>query len=96
MLVWIPRYEYKIEGDFGKGGQSADLQGEIEVNFIKNTQLTSDDGYILHPAFEFGNTDDDKQHLSGIWVGKFEISHTTLSSSTVTNYLGCSGNINCC
>ena len=83
MLVWIPRFEYKIEEPYGKGGTDAEHPGEIEVNFIKNTQLTSDDGYILHPAFEFGNTDNDKQHLSGIWVGKFELSHETKTTTSM-------------
>ena len=34
MFVWIPRYEYKIEGTYGKGGISKTTPGEIEVNFI--------------------------------------------------------------
>ena len=84
MLVWIPRYEYKIEGDFGKGGESADLPGEIEVNFIGKNKTTPSEGYILHPAFNF---DGEK---SGFWVGKFELSHETLSSNTTANNLGCS------
>ena len=84
MLVYIPRYEYKIEGQYGKGG-TEELPGEIEVKFINNSQTKADGDYILHPAFVFG----DKQ-LSGIWVGKFEISHTTLSSSETENNLGCS------
>ena len=74
MLVYIPRYEYKIEGDFGKGGQSAALPGEIEVKFINTNQTKSDDSYIMHPAFTFGDED-----LHGIWVGKFELSHITKS-----------------
>ena len=84
MLVYIPRYEYKIEGDFGKGGQSEDLPGEIEVNFIGKNTTTATEGYHIHPAFNF---DGEK---SGFWVGKFELSHETLSSSTTDNNLGCS------
>ena len=84
MLVYIPRYEYKIEGDFGKGGQSAALPGEIEVNFIGKNTTTATEGYILHPAFNF---DGEK---SGFWVGKFELSHETLSSNTTENNLECS------
>ena len=89
MFVWIPRYEYKIEGQYGKDGTDAEHPGEIEIKFIKNTQLTADDGYILHPSFEFGNTDNDKQHLNGLWVGKFKISHNTLSSSNEEENLSC-------
>ena len=84
MLVYIPRYEYKIEGQYGKGGQSAELPGEIEVNFIGKNIKTPTEGYIIHPAFNF---DGEK---SGFWVGKFELSHETLSSSTTSNNLGCS------
>ena len=93
MLVYVPRYEYRIVGEYGTHADhvtgSAALPGEIEVKFINNSQTKADDDYILHPAFIFG----DKQ-LSGIWVGKFEISHATLSSSTTANNLGCS-TINC-
>ena len=84
MFVWIPRYEYKIEGDFGKGGQSADLPGEIEVNFIGKNKTTPTEGYHINNAFSF---DGEK---SGFWVGKFELSHETLSSNTTANNLGCS------
>ena len=40
--------------------------------------------YYTHPAFTFGD-----KELDGIWVGKFEMSHNTLSSSTTSNNLGC-------
>ena len=76
MFVYIPRYEYKIEGDYGKGGTSADLPGEIEVNFISKTTTTASDGYRIHPAFTFGD-----KEVAGIWVGKFE---TTGSSTNPT------------
>lgn len=85
MYVWIPRYEYKIDGKYGLGGTSADLPGEIEVNFISKSTLTASSGYRVHPGFEFGTS-----HLSGIWIGKFETSHETLSSSTSSNNTGCS------
>ncbi len=92
MFVWIPRYEYKIEGPYGKGGVSAESPGEIEVNFISKDVVyenTNNSGYRVHPAFTFGT-----EELSGIWVGKFETSHTTLSASTENNNLQCSNN-NC-
>ena len=84
MLVWIPRYEYKIEGNFGKGGQIANLPGEIEVNFIGKNKTTPTEGYHINDAFNF---DGEK---NGFWVGKFELSHETLSSNATTNNLGCS------
>ena len=60
MFVYIPRYEYKIEGTYGKGGTSKTSPGEIEVNFISKETTTARDGYILHPAFTFGT-----EQLSG-------------------------------
>ena len=90
MLVYIPRYEYKIEGQYGTHTDgtpgTAALPGEIEVKFINSVQTKADNDYILHPAFDFGG-----EKLSGIWVGKFELSNTTISES---NGLNCN-NINC-
>ena len=86
MLVWIPRFEYRYDnlGDNYAGG-TRQYPGEIEVKFILKSQIiASKENYIIHPAFTFGN-----QNLSGIWVGKFEISHDTLSSSTADNTLNC-------
>jgi len=79
MFVWVPRYEYKI----------GELESEIKVNFISKDKESPSEGYIIHPAFNFG----DKQ-LSGIWVGKFETSHITLSANDNENNLNCS-NENC-
>ena len=87
MLVYIPRYEYKIEGDFGKGG-TQELPGEIEVKFVNNNQTKADDIYIMHPAFTFEN-----KELSGIWVGKFELSHIEYSNLEEKNSLNCENNI---
>ena len=85
MLVYIPRYEYKIEGDFGKGGQSAALPGEIEINFVLKTEkgYNAASGYRVHPAFTFGD-----KEVSGFWVGKFELSSVGENLS-VDNNLGC-------
>lgn len=76
MLVWIPRYEYKIDGAYGKGGTSTESPGEIEVNFISKETKEASEGYRIHPAFNFGGTD-----ISGIWVGKFELSHSDSTKS---------------
>ena len=86
MFVYVPRYEYKIEGEYGMhtdgtvGTQA--LPGEIKVNFIPKSQTNASNDYIIHPAFKFG----DKQ-LEGIWVGKFEVSHSEQSKSGTP--LGC-------
>lgn len=69
-FVWIPRFSYKLwtidfeKDKFGK-------EQEITIKFIDNK--TKDNGkkeneWFTHPAFSFGN-----KELSGIWVGKFEI-----------------------
>ena len=64
MWVWIPRYEYKIVSLYH---QSSTSSGEIDIKFIKTSQITADNGYIIEPAFTFGDA-----QLSGIWVAKFE------------------------
>jgi len=71
MLVYIPRYEYKIEGTYGKGGISASNPGEIEVNFITKKVTKASEGYRIHPGFTFGSDE-----LNGIWIGKFETTGT--------------------
>lgn len=75
MFVWIPRYEYKI---------SQDGSNEIYINFILQDQTIASDGYIIHPAFNFGGT-----ILNGIWIGKFETSTDSTSncytSPSITN-----------
>ena len=68
MFVWIPRYEYKIYGS-----------REIGINFITKDIKEESDSYRIHPAFNFGG-----EEISGLWVGKFEISH-----ATKTTTLGC-------
>jgi len=82
MFVWIPRYEYKISGTYGKGGSSADTPGEIEVNFIPKTQTTASSGYRVHPAFIFGT-----EHISGIWVGKFETTGTATAPTILPSVI---------
>ncbi len=80
MWVWIPRYEYMYTnlGDQYAGG-TQEQPGEIKVKFLNGTSTTPSDAtnYKIHPAFTFG-----EEELSGIWVGKFEVS--TLESCTPT------------
>ena len=89
MYVYIPRFEYRIIRTYGthtseeEGTQ--DLPGEIEVKFINNSQSKADDTYILHPAFTFGT-----EEMSGMWVGKFELSSVG-ENLTTNNNLGCDG-----
>ena len=78
IYVWIPRYEYKMSD------AASTSVTEININFISKETTTPTDGYAINSGFTFGST-----NLSGIWVGKFETSHVTLSSSTTNNNLGC-------
>ena len=93
MLVWIPRYEYKITGTYGthlsgtKGTKA--LPGQIEVKFIPKSQTTADSNYILHPAFTWDENSDGtiatSEHISGIWVGKFETTGTATAPTILPN-----------
>ncbi len=69
-LVWIPRYEYKVQNFEGTN------VGQIDIKFIPISQIVADDGYIIHPAFkvDLSVIDDEGPitQLSGIWVSKFE------------------------
>lgn len=79
MWVWIPRYAYKIVED--KEMKAAD---KIEIVFLDGTTNYNKEGidvttlgYIVHPAFIDGKTNNymngewDKE-ITGIWVSKFE------------------------
>ena len=86
MLVWIPRYAYKINSQYHQNGSSA---GEIDIVFIDTANKGKDGSktysttypsattggamsdYVVHPAFDYGGT-----ALPGFWVGKFESSNT--------------------
>ena len=86
MLVWIPRYAYKITSQYHQNGSSA---GGIEIVFIDTANKGKDGSktysttypsattggamsdYVVHPAFDYGGT-----ALPGFWVGKFESSNT--------------------
>ena len=84
MLVWIPRYAYKITSMYHQSGSGA---GNIEIVFLDTQNKTKDgedyssktkyptvtgnamDDYVVHPAFTFGENE-----LAGFWIGKFETS----------------------
>ena len=93
MLVWIPRFEYKITGTYGThlDGTTGtkDLPGQIEVKFISKSKTTADTNYILHPAFTWDNNSDGtiatSEHISGIWVGKFETTGTANAPTVLPN-----------
>ena len=58
------------------GGTKA-LPNAIDVTFVKSNETAID-------AFTFGT-----KQLSGFWYAKFELSHSTLASSSNSNNLGC-------
>ena len=94
MLVWIPRYAYQITSQYHQNGSGA---GNINVVFVdRNNQnknktktykeeypsYTTGSGmsdYVVHPAFNYGGT-----KLAGIWVGKYETSHTGCTTDRTT------------
>ncbi len=92
--VWIPRYEYKIF-DVDTSSDQGEEQ-EIEIKFVSNTTAKKTEvilgEFYTHPAFTFGDDE-----LSGLWVGKFEVSGTvdnmkvlpnatSLSDVTISNF----------
>ena len=93
-MVWIPRYEYKIDGLYGKGGTSTSNPGEIEINFASISS-----GYRVHPGFTFGS-----EELAGFWMGKFELTGTigaitvkpnvtSLRSQTISSFFSAMRNL---
>ena len=67
MWVWIPRFNAVTPSNYNGGTQAK--PNAIDVTFVKQNEIAID-------AFTFGN-----KELSGFWYGKFETSHTTLTSS---------------
>ena len=75
MWVWIPRFNAVTPSNYN-GGTKA-LPNAIDVTFVKSNETAID-------AFTFGT-----KQLSGFWYAKFELSHSTLASSSNSNNLGC-------
>ena len=100
MWVWIPRYTYtylntnipeEIKIKFEKGTESTGtIKCTDAVTGSGTTSQTCTDttngslkvgtSTYTHPAFTFGDTE-----LTGLWVGKFESSATTIPTSTSTS-----------
>ena len=75
MWVWIPRFNATTPSNYNGGTQA--LPNAIYVTFVKPNETAID-------AFTFGT-----KQLSGFWYAKFELSHSTLASSSNSNNLGC-------
>ncbi len=94
--VWIPRYSYKVWQYSG----IADVvqEQEIDIKFVSTSTIETanqNGDWYTHPAFWWDKDSDgvreSGEELSGIWVGKFEPSHKTLSinnNNTTANNLG--------
>lgn len=98
MLVWIPRYAYRITS---KLHYSSSYAGDISIKFI-NTDNKDEDGIeysILYPTTTdigtaTGSMDDyvvhpafeyGTEHLSGFWIGKFECGIAGITGSIGAN-----------
>ena len=98
--VWVPRYKYKLfnaKKTAGVDSYNARTTG-IDIVFESGTNSTGtvnctvvDDGtescenaengeYYTHPAFTFGDVE-----LTGIWVGKFELTGDTTTPTIKPN-----------
>ncbi len=84
--VWIPRYSYQVWAY--SGSDPAGDPHEIPIKFINTNvidEATQIGDWYTHPAFWWDNDSDGVreagEELSGIWVGKFKTSHTTLSGT---------------
>lgn len=87
MLVWIPKYGYSAYNSMGENfaGGTQDSPGAIGIQFLDVGAQVDTTVWYPHPAFTFGGED-----ISGIWVGKFEISHETIDiDNSATNNLEC-------
>ena len=93
MLVWIPRYAYKITSQYHQNGTGG---GNIEIVFVdtanqdkggKTYSITypsysTESGmsdYVVHPAFDYGG-----KAIPGFWVGKYETSNTSCTTDKST------------
>ncbi len=85
--VWIPRFAYQIESGYqlSSGGKIniVFLDGVSDEPSIKDDSIkvekvpeyddnNSQINYVVHPAFNFSNPEDDPNPIAGFWVAKFE------------------------
>ena len=90
MLVWIPRYAYQITSQYHQSGTGAGninivfvgtdnkskdgtQYSETYPSYSTGSGMTD---YVVHPAFDYGDSKVGIHKLSGFWVGKFETSNT--------------------
>ena len=93
MYVWIPRFAYKIPSGYHTD-QAGEIQikflntdntykdGEslnVGITNPISEPLTSQNSFVVHPAFSWEKEDGTPVELEGIWVGKFEASSANAS-----------------
>jgi len=77
--VWIPRYKYTFPKANGNPETiSIVFENSSTTKSLPASGKASGTDYYTHPAFTFGTNNE----LNGIWVGKFETAHSTLTSSS--------------
>ena len=99
MLVWIPRYAYQITSQYHQNGSTAGNINIVFIdtnNQNKDKSKTYSESYpsystgsgmsdyVVHPAFNYGDTEETKTKLAGIWVGKYETSNTNCTTTAST------------
>ena len=96
-FVWIPRYAYKINynepGNISAGGtiDVKFLKGTSNIaadgtvcKYADDSSLNKETDYIIHPAFTSNvNLGGWRNELTGIWVGKYESSHSDATASEI-------------
>lgn len=88
MFVWIPRYAYQITTNYHTNSSTG---GNINIEFLSGTTNMNVSGerfdwdnkngqnsWNVHPAFEYNGA------VTGIWVAKFEASHTGCTTDIAT------------
>ncbi len=78
--VWIPRYKYQLWNVDGDASEPQEIKIEFESKSTPKSRGTKNGEWLTHPAFTFGSTE-----LSGMWVGKFEMTGTSSSPTIKPN-----------
>lgn len=86
-FVWIPRFKYKIwsiSGSSSSSPQTIDIVFENKDTITNGTKVGD---YITHKAFWWDDNNNETRNigeeLSGIWVGKFELSSNSDNNPTI-------------
>ncbi len=81
-FVWVPRYKYQLWNAEGGQASKQEIKIEFERKYAKKSVGKTNGEWLTHPAFTFGENE-----LSGMWVGKFEMTGTE-SNPTIKPNVG--------